>query len=254
MKPYYEDEHVRLYHGDCREVLPTLDVAADLIVTDPPYGETSLAWDRWPTGWPAFVAPYASAMWCFGSMRMFLDRRDEFAGWKFSQDVVWDKGRGTGPVVDRFRRVHEHALMFYQGTWRDVFKIEPRSDWHGERRAATREAGSVVAAHRNLINKRNYEWVDDGTRITESIVRVRNLHRQGAINETQKPLLLTEMLLAYSCPSAGLVLDVFAGSSTTLLAARMTGRRAVGIELRESQCEQAARRLDQGVLDFEAAT
>ena len=144
MKPYYEDEWVTLWHGDWRELIPE-DFRADLILTDPPYGETSLDWDRWPDGWPALAARHADAMWCFGSMRMFLDRRDEFAAWKLSQDVVWDKGRGTGPVVDRFRRVHEHVTHWYRGKWTDVHWETPRVVWHGPRRRATREAGLVVA-------------------------------------------------------------------------------------------------------------
>ena len=37
MKPYYEDDYVKIYNADCREVLPTLD-KVDLVLTDPPYG------------------------------------------------------------------------------------------------------------------------------------------------------------------------------------------------------------------------
>ena len=81
MSPYYVDESVTLYHGDFREVLATSNIGADAIVTDPPYGETKLDWDVWPKGWPSIAAEYARSMWCFGSMRMFLDRRDEFADW-----------------------------------------------------------------------------------------------------------------------------------------------------------------------------
>src|SRR3546814_7972972 len=55
-----------------------------------------LAWDRWPDGWPALAAKVASSMWCFGSMRMFLDRAPEFADWKLSQDYVWEKHNGSG--------------------------------------------------------------------------------------------------------------------------------------------------------------
>ena len=45
MKPYYEDRWVTIYHGDCREILPQLDVKVDLVLTDPPYGiNLDLSW------------------------------------------------------------------------------------------------------------------------------------------------------------------------------------------------------------------
>lgn len=47
MSLYYEGDGIQLYHGDCRVVLPALGQVADVCVTDPPYGETRLAWDRW---------------------------------------------------------------------------------------------------------------------------------------------------------------------------------------------------------------
>src|SRR4051812_46740983 len=111
--PYYVDEQVTLYCGDFRDLLPQVLAEhgePDLVLTDPCYGETSLAWDRWVDGWPSIMP--GRSMWCFGSMRMFLDRRDEFrdAGWKLSQDVigqnvVWEKHNGSGFATDRFKRV-----------------------------------------------------------------------------------------------------------------------------------------------------
>ena len=67
-KPYYRspDGQVELYLGDMREVLPALNLQADLVVADPPYQSTSLDWDRWPDGWPTLAATVASSMWCFG--------------------------------------------------------------------------------------------------------------------------------------------------------------------------------------------
>ena len=41
MKPYYSDKWVTIYHGDCREILPTLDVKVDLVLTDLPYGNST---------------------------------------------------------------------------------------------------------------------------------------------------------------------------------------------------------------------
>ena len=110
MRPYYQDDTVTLYHGSFEDVLPALDTQFDLCVADPPYGQTSLGWDVWPGGWPAFIAAYTSSLWCFGTTRMFLERRDEFQKWQLSQDIVWDKSRPTTVVTDRFRRRHEIVL------------------------------------------------------------------------------------------------------------------------------------------------
>jgi hypothetical protein len=123
--PYYADDLVTLYHGRFEEVLPELSIDADLIIADPPYGETTLTWDRWPKGWPSIAAQYGRSMWCFGSMRMFLDQRDEFADWRFSQDVVWEKHNGSGLNADRFKRVHEHALHWYRGPWSEIHHDVP---------------------------------------------------------------------------------------------------------------------------------
>lgn len=240
--PYYSDGAVTLWHGDWREMSPQ---PADLILTDPPYGETSLAWDRWPTGWPTLAAALTRSMWCFGSMRMFLTQRDEFAAWRLSQDVVWEKHEGSGFSTDRLRRVHEATLHYYQGNWADVYHVVPRVGRRGPDKSVTRKP--VPKAHHGERGPSSY--VDDGTRLLRSVIYEPNRHGK-AINETEKPVPLLEPLISYACPPGGSVLDLFAGSCSTLVAARNLGRKAVGYETRESQCEAAAKRLAQGVLDF----
>jgi site-specific DNA-methyltransferase (adenine-specific) len=246
-QPYYEDEHMQLWHGDFRDILPRLDVQPDLVVTDPPYGETSLDWDRWPNEWPSLVP--GRSMWCFGSMRMFLNRRDEFVGWKHSQDVVWEKHNGSGFATDRFKRVHEHAVHWYRGDWAShVYHETPRpsggGDKHVRRRGHTPHTGAIGSVG----------YVDDGHRLQRSVIYAKSMHGT-AINETEKPRGIVEPLIEYGCPPGGLVLDVFAGSCSTLVAARATGRRSIGIEVREEQCEKAVRyRLSQGLLPFGEAS
>jgi site-specific DNA-methyltransferase (adenine-specific) len=94
--PYYADGSVTLYLGDCREIVPALGLSVDLIVTDPPYAATSLKWDRWPDGWVDVAASACSSMWCFGSLRMFIERARDFEAWSMSQDIVWEKHNGSG--------------------------------------------------------------------------------------------------------------------------------------------------------------
>jgi len=247
-RPYYDHGGVSLWLGDCREVLPQLDVQADCVVTDPPYGETSLPWDRWPDGWPALVAAHTRSMWCFGSLRMFLYRRDEFAGWKLSQDVVWEKPNGSGFVADRFKRVHENVLHWYRGDWASVYHRTPRVPAD---RLTAANTGRAQPAHTGAIGQRS--WSDDGTRLIRSVVRAANMWRRGALHPTEKPREVLDPLISYACPPGGLVLDPFAGSGSTLVAARDAGRRAIGIEIEERYCEVVARRLDQGSLFAEVA-
>lgn len=244
MTIYYQDEHVTLYLGDWRQEI-TPDFTADLIVTDPPYGETSLTWDRWPDGWPELAARHARSMWCFGSMRMFLNRRDDFSDWKLSQDIVWEKHNGSGFHADRFKRVHEFATHWYRGEWADVHHIAPTTS-DATPRTVRRKARPT---HTGNINAASYTSVDGGPRLMRSVIYARSMHG-SAINETEKPVGILEPLIAYGCPPGGMVLDLFAGSGSTLVAARNLGRRAIGYEIREEQAEKTAQRLSQGVLDF----
>lgn len=241
MKPYYEDSSVTLYHGDMREILPALDLQADACLTDPPYGETSLAWDRWPDGWVAALADVTNALWCFGSMRMFTERWPEFAGWKLAQDIVWEKQAGSGFAADRFKRVHELALHFYRGDWGSIHHDAVRETYHGINKGSLK--GRAAIEHTGDIG--SHEWTDNGTRMVRSVIRAQNMHQRGGIHPTQKPQAILDPLIRYSVPPSGLVLDPFAGSGSMLLTARSLGRRAVGIEADKAYCEAAANRLSE---------
>lgn len=244
-RPYYADDQVTLYLGDMREILPVLGVQADLVLADPPYGETSLAWDRWPTGWPILVASVARCMWCFGSMRMFLEHGQEFtaAGWKLSQDIVWEKHNGSGFQNDRFKRVHENALHWYRGDWRDQHRQVPTTP-DATARAIRRKHRPT---HMGRIEEGAYSSEDGGPRLMRSVLQVRSMHGR-ALHPTQKPVGVLDPLIRYACPPGGLVVDPFAGSGSTLDAARQCGRRAIGIEADERYAEAAAKRLQQATL------
>jgi len=247
-EPYYEDGTVTLYHGDCREMIDW--PMASVIVTDPPYGETNLAWDRWPDGWPTLVAdrmPSLTQMWCFGSTRMFLDHRDEFAAWHLAQDIVWSKPRGRGITTDRFSRSHELVLHWYRGRWSDLHHDTPRVPSTAPVVRRTRR-GSADDGSKVKPVAGGGEYIDNRTRLMLTVIPGDPGDARTTFHPTQKPMAVLEPIIHYSCPPDGVVFDPFAGSGSTLVAAKRLGRRAVGVEADERYCELAARRCAQGVL------
>jgi site-specific DNA-methyltransferase (adenine-specific) len=247
-EPYWQDaaSGIMLYHGDMREVLPAIGGTYDCAVVDPPYAETSLAWDRWPNGWPSLVAEVTSSMWCFGSARMFDQYRDEIlCDWKMSQDVIWSKGRGVGSVTDRFYRTHEHVRHYYRDAWNTIYKESPRQAVYGPRKKGPTSRPST---NKTWHGERGATvWVDDGTRMVKSVIEVPGLWGHDG-HPTQKPVGILDPLIRYACPPGGTVLDVFAGSGSTAEAARASGRKAVLIERHEPYCEVISQRLSQGDL------
>jgi site-specific DNA-methyltransferase (adenine-specific) len=239
-QPYYQADGITLYCGDMMNVVPALGMRFDAVIADPPYAETSLEWDVWPIGWPEVVASVSDALWCFGSMRMFWTRVEEFQAWKLAQDIIWEKHNGSGAKVDRFRRIHELAIHLYRGPWENIHHATP----------VTMDAKKITAnrrkkpAHWSNLGNSTFQSEEGGPRLMQSIIYARSCHGY-AVNETQKPEGIVAPLVEYSVPSGGTVLDPFAGSGTVLAVARRQGKRAVGIEKRESQCAEIVKRLSQ---------
>ncbi len=118
MKPYFEENGITLYCCDWRDVISEIS-AVDCIVTDPPYGETSLEWDSAELAWLSAMdrtVARSGSIWSFGSLRylaMLLNSAD-MAAWRQSQEIVWEKHNGSGFHADRFKRVHELAVQLYR--------------------------------------------------------------------------------------------------------------------------------------------
>jgi site-specific DNA-methyltransferase (adenine-specific) len=223
-----------LYHADCREVMPEL-AGVDVAITDPPYGVTSLTWDKICDGWLDVVP--ANALWCFGSMAFFMGHA--FPGWKYSQEIIWEKHNGSNFHADRFRRVHEIAIMFYRGTWVDIYKEVPMT-MDATPRAVRRKARP---AHMGDIEDSTYKSEDGGPRQQRSVIYARSCHGY-AEHPTQKPHEIMQPMCEYSSPPAGTVLDPFMGSGSTGIACRNLGRKFVGIEIDRQYFDIACERIN----------
>lgn len=236
---------IQTYLGDCRKVMPAEvpEAYGDCAIVDPPYGDTSLEWDRRVHGWlPALARALkpASSIWLFGSMRFLapLFAELEELGFKYSQDIVWEKQNGTGFHNDRFRRVHEHAVLFYRGAWADVY----RATQYTMDATAKTVRRKTRPTHTGHINTGHYVSEDGGPRLMRSVLQIRNEHGR-AIHPTQKPVELLRPLVRYSMPPGGIVIDPFMGSGSTGVATIQEGGTFVGIEDKPATYQTAVARL-----------
>lgn len=215
MKPYYQDDYVTLYHGDClTEHREWLD--ADVLVTDPPYGvaytngrvsgrkrsTTAIASDTSPVSRDAVLHKWGDKPYiAFGSWRVDKPKN-------VRQTLIWSKNGdpGTGDLTMPWGSSHEEIYVSGRG-----------EIWRGKR------TGSVL----NFDKPCGAERPD---------------------HPTPKPVSLMESLIE-KCPP-GVIADPFAGSGSTLVAARNLGRKAIGVELEEKYCEVIAERLSQSAFDL----
>lgn len=233
--------------GDCREQMRLLPEASiDACIADPPYGETSLSWDKHVNGWLQEVRRLlkpCGSLWCFGSLRFFMARAEDYlADWKLSHDVIWKKNTGSCFSSDRFRRVHEIIAHFYPRNvkWSAVYKDPQRI------KSVTKDVGRTLPNRSGVPHFGKLGSCPDYFRgedvLATSIFEHNNL-RGMAVHPTQKPELLIYPLIRYSCPTGGTVLDPFCGVGSTGLACQLANIDFIGIELSEKYASMARRRL-----------
>jgi DNA modification methylase len=212
VRPFYDQDGITVYCGDCHDVLPQLN-QADLVLTDPPYGLTWIdlgfdqatkvdwqaasTWDRRPSPETLQAITRAGRAWIiWGGNYLASDLGD------CKSPLVWDKQTGANYFADgelAFTSFKTGTLRIFRHQWCGAFKDSERGE-------------------------RNY-------------------------HPTQKPVDLMKWCIGL-VKGADTILDPFMGSGSTLVAAKQLGKRAIGIERDPKYCEMAVARLAQAVLPF----
>lgn len=220
-EPYFQDEFITLYHGDNRQIAPLLG-DFDLLLTDPPYGigESSKKNES---------RNKAIA----GSKSKGLARSRDYGSFD------WDKTTPAAWVLDSFRYRSTHQII-WGGNY---FDLPPSSCWLvWDKQNGENDFADCELAWTNLpkaVRKFVWKW--------QGMLQEDMKNKEERVHPTQKPLPVMHWCLTQA-PDIKTVIDPYAGSGTTLLAAKQKGISAVGIEINERYCEAAAKRLSQGVI------
>lgn len=216
MNPYYSDDSVTLYHGDCF-TSGIVRAAAHVLVTDPPYG---------------------------------IDYRSNQRRRTLARSIAGDKDTTARDRLLEWYMDQPDSPALVFGTWRIPRPLATRQVLIWDTK------GALGMGAMDLPWKPSHQEIYvlgkgfTGRRDTDvlTVAPVQSLGYNGREHPHEKPVTLMKRLID-KCPP-GTIFDPFAGSGSTLVAAKQLGRRAIGVELEERYCEVIAKRLAQGVLDF----
>jgi DNA modification methylase len=233
--PYYSNTRCTIYLDDARSVLPTLvKESVDLVATDPPYGKNfqsntrSVSFDK-IQGDASRAEATDLLTSCTPHVVLALRRSRHAYSFglplvhellNIKAELAWDKGLlGSGDLSSPWSQSHEKIFFHVRSADRAKANLE------GGKLAARLRKGSIISVKRPNAN---------------GVKR----------HPTEKPVFLMSQLIESSTALGDLVLDPFAGSGSTLVAAIVTGRRGIGIECIEKYAEIAAQRCERAEAVF----
>jgi site-specific DNA-methyltransferase (adenine-specific) len=219
--PYYERNGIKIFHGDCREILPSLG-RFDLLLADPPY-----------------LLPGMKGAGCFGG-RASLTGTQGFTDMGFDASILEES-------PNWFCFCSKHNLT-------DVIAKASSGKWAILHWCKTNPVPTCNNTYLSDVEYCVHRWSKGrlfGEMNIKSLFELRPVGQKDTSHPNEKPLNFIRRLVRLGSLPGDSILDPFMGSGTTLLAAKLEGRQAVGIELEERYCEIAAQRLAQGVFEFE---
>ena len=242
MEIYYQNELVTLYHGDCIDIMPKLDIICDCCVTDLPYGTTRNKWDT--------IIPF-DKMWDNlnnlvkenGSICLF--GQDKFSAKlmlsnekNHRYNLIWKKGNRTSGFLNAKKmplRNHEDIMVFY--------RKPPLYNPQMVKGQASHSKGKLNKKQKNNCygKFRDVQTTFSDLKYPKSVLDFDRPH--PPIHPTQKPVLLIEYLIKTYTNEGDIILDFAAGSGTTGIACMNTNRKCILIEKEEKYCEMIKKRL-----------
>lgn len=260
MKPYYEHGGIRIYHGDCREVLPSYS-GVDLIVTSPPYDRlrtygNSFSWQFQDVANAIIPALSDGGVICWNVGDETVDGSESGSSFRqalyflnflrLHDTMIYEKANFSNPSHTRYHQIFEYVFVLSNGAPRAFNPILDKPNLYGTcfgRNTFRRPDGTIKERPKNVARALG---------MRTNIWRMNTAGQENMCQPNEHPAkmplrLASDLIISWSNPG-DLVVDPHAGGGTTLRAAKDLGRKAIGIEIEERYCEIAARSLEQEVL------
>lgn len=246
LKPYFQTNLGQLYHGDCVEIMPELE-PVDLVFADPPfnankpYNDSRANYRDWCHTWikQAFTLLKDTGSFYLMTLTKHLE-------WKmpimakygvFINLISWRNVTGSG--CRRQFWLEYQPIMLYGKSKDYKFNRYAETVVGGPKRW-----GGYSTEYKGQIKDR---WDDIPFVYAGSIAHPEAILKPGANKKAcccQMPLGLSNRAVKFSTDEGDIVLDPFLHSGTTAVSCERLNRRWVGIELEESYCEIAAKRIE----------
>jgi site-specific DNA-methyltransferase (adenine-specific) len=242
-----------LYCGDCMEVLGELELHADAVITDPPYGITACDWD---------VVPQLNLFWemlerqtrqsanyvVFGSGKFGVDLINSRYTW-YRYDLIWQKNKPKGflNASNQPMRSHESIFVFGRSSIKKTYNAQKRTG--GRKRIINRERKTKSGIYGDCPT---HIENSDGTLHPGSILQFNTDGNGKNINfhPTQKPLALMGWLVQTYTNVGDVVVDPYMGSGTTGVACVNWARHFIGIEKETKYFDAACKRIEKAVSEY----
>lgn len=252
---------MKLYNAACFDVFPQLDDnSVDMVCVDPPYGTTSINWDKvldFDHMWQELnriVKPNGNVI-VFGSQPFSsLVICSNMKSFKY--ELVWNKNKCGSPGLAKKRpqKVHENIMIFQRESKGATYNpIMEKGDAYTRKSQKKDEEGKPVGygsgqnTHGYGFGKKKMmESSNEGTRYPKSILHAsRNFSAQQTVHPTQKPTNLLNWLIMTYSNKGDTVMDFTMGSGSCGVSAKLTGRKFIGIELEKEYYDIAVKRIDE---------
>lgn len=222
---------IDLYNSDFREVLPRLNIKADLICADLPFKKTRNPWDvliPFDEVWEAFSrVSHERTIFAMNAMQPFTSSLLLSKHKWFRYEIIWAKNGGTDFLNAKKKPLNAHESIL-------IFSKKPGT-YNPQKTTGHVRKVSTAAHKRNSKKTTNYgeheaTGYDSTERYPTTVWRVASDKQKSAIHPTQKPLALLERLILSYTNEDSIVIDPCMGSGTAGVAAKNLGRHFIGIE------------------------